>query len=221
MIGLPSTSFSLLHCFSASNYWVILFTLGWFFTVHIFFTTKIIRWKFIFFFLTLLCFSSWGFYYDLDGIVFLFLLTEFVLLFVFYFSNTQVSYRSSNTPRHSLSNNYTFLICVVIGIVCLGGLSTEFNNNSWQLLHTSYYTSVFVIHSSDFFFFFLFFFLQPLLTACLVVTLGVFSIFFIFFYFFLKSLELNNQKRLTNYVFLRRQSFLRQALFNPFLHTFS
>ena len=191
-------------------------TLMWcflgFFLLYTLLRSTSIRYKLFFFFLIIFFFISWGFWFNLDGVMLILLLTELMLVVVFYLVYTQLYCKVVALPiKYTLSPYFFIIVIMFVGSSQLG----------FSLSWTNFYNSVCSVVSSDFFLIYYFFYVQyPILLGFIVVLLGLFSIFFIFFYFNLKSLValISDHKR--SLYFLRKQNMLRQSNFKVFVRSF-
>lgn len=193
--------------FNFSFYLFLLISLVSFFLL---FST--LRRKFIFFLLSIILYSIWGFLLDLDGIILVFLTAEFTIFLLFLMTYIQ------------LYSNYTF---------------TEEAHSLWNLLPlfllvpavyqplytnyalTSFYKAINHIVSSDFYILYYFLFEKlPVLVVFLTLLISFFSLFFILMYYSLKLVKLAAQKNLKNVYYLRKQTLVKQTAFNTRAYTF-
>ncbi len=170
-----------------------------------------LRRKFIFFLLTILLFSIFGFLFDLDGIFLIFLTAEFTIFLIFLMAYTQ------------LYSNYTFLRTKLkyFGVISFSITPFIYSSIPNFYYFTSYYTTLNSVVSGDFFILYYFLFDQiPFITICLILIISLFSLFFIIMYF---SLKLVKMSLFTNYKYihiLRKQLMIKQTTFNNKLYTF-
>lgn len=192
----------LLYCIVGFIVWLLVKTIS-------------IRLKFLSFFFLICWAGIFGFYYNFDGIIFILLLTEFTLLFVFLllFTRLTISVEVKHLPA------LTFIYCLILSLVFYYVFFQQ--PLLFTMVKTIYSIFTTYIISSDFFIFFYFFFYSyPLLVVLLAVLLGLFSIFFIFIYFNIKVLGLvTYQKTLTTKI-LRKQQLVHQSAYIPSLRTF-
>lgn len=170
-----------------------------------------LRRKFIFFILSVLLFSIFGFLFDLDGIFLIFLTTEFTIFMLFLMTYTQLygNYTFIKSPY-----NYKLLLPFIIIIFNL----TPINN---FYLFISYYKSLDNLVSSDFYILYQFLFSEQFLVTLLVILIiSFFSLFFIIMYFSLKLVKTYLTKAYKYIYILRKQYMLKQAVFLTRLYVF-
>ncbi len=170
-----------------------------------------LRRKFIFFILSVLLFSIFGFLFDLDGIFLIFLTTEFTIFMLFLMTYTQLY---SNYTFIKSPYNYKLLLPFIMIIFNL----TPINN---FYLFISYYKSLHNLVSSDFYILYQFLFSEQFLVTLLVILIiSFFSLFFIIMYFSLKLVKTYLTKAYKYIYILRKQYMLKQAVFLTRLYVF-
>lgn len=168
-----------------------------------------IRRKFFLFIVLMLGSSFIGLYYNLDGIIMMFLITELsvVLIFVTLFSQIY-SYTKKTTK---LVNNFFIFFIIVLNI--------EFYDIK-ILNYNSFYSFV-NINLNDFYYLYNFFFeKQPLVTVFIIFLLTIYSIFFILLYFNFKKFQNKEDLKVKNLFLLRKQNLIHQANHNSKIRIF-
>lgn len=171
-----------------------------------------LRSKFIYFLLNIVLFSIWGFIFDLDGIILVFLTAEFTIFLLFLMTYIQLY---SNYSFVSAPTNYLYLIGFFVITILIHNQTFVFFN------FISYYKCINHLVSSDFYILYYFLFEKlPLLVIFFTLIISFFSFFFIIMYFSLKLTKLSSHKNLKNLYYLRKQILIKQTNFNTKLHTF-
>lgn len=193
-------------------FFVLLWIITWFLFLILFLTVPNIKQKCFFFFINLLYFAVWGFWFDIDGVIMVVLLTEFMLLVIFLLVYTQI-YTKLKVQRNKLF--YSYVVPMLVPFIWF--IKPKF----WVFNWVDFYISTVSFLNGDFFTFYSFFFLKfPIILCLITITLGVFSVVFIFFFLNLKSALNTTVKSKKMIYFLRRQTLLKQANFNSFLRSF-
>lgn len=169
-------------------------------------TTNSFRHKFIYFYLLLLLVSVWGFYYSIEGLVFLLLLGELliILLFILFYLTIQFY----TIPKQKNFKIIFYWLCIVFL------LSFYFFDSNFNIFLNYKFTYVNIgkIVSDDFFIFFYFLFFDfTWVVYFLGVILTLFSIFFIFFFLSCKSINYCKVIDNNKLYFLRKQNFTHQS----------
>lgn len=171
-----------------------------------------LRKKFPYFILTTIVISLLGFLINLDGMMLIFLITEFTVMLLFFM--TYVQLYSNFTFFFKSIKHWWLLLLTLLAFVLVSKVNLT-------LYFLSYYKFQFHYVSSDFFilYFILFLKLSPVVVFITLI-LTFFSLFFILLYFNLKLVK-NNQtiKNKTNY-FLRKQHLTKQNTFTNELKSF-
>ncbi len=192
------------------NFSFYLFLIIIFVSLTLLFTS--LRKKFLFFILSVLLFSIWGFLLDLDGMMLVLLTTEFTIVLLFLMTYIQLY---SNFTFISSYINYKYL---GIFLLILFAVYQPLNNFH---PYTNYYQSLNHVVSSDFYILYHFLFEKlPVLVIFMTLIISFFSLFFIVAYYSLKLVKLNTHKTLKNIYFLRKQNLIKQTAFNTKLYTF-
>jgi len=174
-----------------------------------FFYETNVRKKFFLFIVLFVFFFSLGLYYNLDGIVFIFVISEFSVLLIFITMFSQLYSYSKKTTKYS--SNFFLILIFTINIIFY---------DSKVLSYTSFY-SFYNIYFNDFYYFFNFFFEKQILATFLIIFIITFySIFFILLYFNLKKKQNIEQSNLKQIYILRKQNILKQSNYNSKIRIF-
>lgn len=174
-----------------------------------FFYETNIRKKFFLFIILFLFFFSLGLYYNLDGIIFIFVISEFSVLLIFITMFSQLYSYSKKSIKYS--SNILFFLLFCLNIIFYDSKIISYNN------FYSYYN----IHFNDFYYFFNFFFEKQILVTFLIIFIITFySIFFILLYFNLKKKQNIENSNLKQINILRKQNIIKQANYNTKIRTF-
>lgn len=168
-----------------------------------------IRKKFFFFLLLFFFFFSLGLYYNLDGIIFLFVISEFSVLLIFITMFSQLySYSKKNIKN---SSYFIFFILLI--------LNYKFYDTN--LISYDNFYSFYNIQLNDFYYFYNYFFEKQILVTILIIFIITFySIFFILLYFNLKKKQNIEQKKIKQLNILRKQNVLHQSNYNTKIRNF-
>lgn len=181
----------------------ILFVLLLFILIHIinlFLIETSIRNKFFLFLILFFFFFCLGLYYSLDGIVFLFVISELSVLLIFITMFSQL-YSYSNKSIKSVSNIF-FIILLVFNIIYYDTKVLSYEN----------FYSFYNIQVNDFYYFYNYFFEKQILVTILIIFIITFySIFFIILYFNLKKRQNTEQTKFKQLNILRKQNILHQS----------
>lgn len=184
--------------------------------LYYFLSSTLLRVKIKLFFIFLALIVYWGFLYNFDGIMFLLLLTELMLILVILlvFLRLDLIYKTQVLSFKSFiwglgfANIYFFF-------------SFFYIYHFYSITFFNYYSAKEYIVASDFFSFFNFLFLDySFLVVYIALLLGLFSIFFIFIFFILKFYSLILNKKRYACFFLRRQALIKQANYSISLRSF-
>lgn len=169
-----------------------------------------IRRKFVFFILNLFIIIGIGFYYNLDGIVLLFFMSELTVILIFITLYSQL-YSHNNTKE---VNNKTALFLIII-------LLLNFQYYEIKLISYSNYYSFYNIVLNDFYYIYnCYFEKQILMTLFTIFIITLYSIFFILLFYSLKyktQLEGSKKKYI---ILLRKQNILHQNNYNTNIRLF-
>lgn len=190
---------------------IINFTLllSFFFLINKFFTEIDTRKKFFLFLLIFLIFLFIGFYYNLDGIIMLFAVSELSVLLIFITMYSQIySYSKKNKK---ISSILIFITLIII----------NFQYFEISLLNYKSFYSFYNITLNDFYYIYNFYFeKQILLTIIVLFIITLYSIFFILLYFNLKKKQNIEQSKISQINLLRKQNILRQSNYSVFIRNF-
>lgn len=176
---------------------------------NIFFTETNIRKKFFFFLLLFIFFFFVGLYYNLDGIVFLFVISEFSVLLIFITMFSQLYSYSKKNIKYS---SYFIFITLLI-------LNYKFYDTN--IISYENFYSFYNIQLNDFYYFYNYFFEKQILVTFLIIFIITFySIFFILLYFNLKKKQNIEQRKNKQLNILRKQNILHQSNYNTKIRTF-
>lgn len=177
---------------------------------YIFLLTTL-RKKFIFFVLIIVSFSLLGFLLDLDGMMLVFLTTEFTIVLLFLMTYLQL-YSNFNFTTSDFS------LKPLIFITFLFVFSLDKNFFFYFL---SYYRQIHHIVSSDFFILYYILFINVSIIVILItLILSLFSLFFILLYFNLKAVKNTFSKERQILHFLRKQNLIKQTNFKVIVNSF-
>lgn len=176
---------------------------------NIFFTETNIRKKFFLFLLLFIFFFFIGLYYNLDGIIFLFVISEFSVLLIFITMFSQLYSYSKKNIKYS---SYFIFILLVF-------LNYQFYDTT--IISYENFYSFYNIQLNDFYYFYNYFFEKQILVTFLIIFIITFySIFFILLYFNLKKKQNIEQKKSKQLNILRKQNILHQSNYNTKIRTF-
>lgn len=187
-----------------------------FFTLWFTITTQSFRYKFIYFLLFLGTVAAWGFWYSYDGVIFIMLLTEFLIVLLFLLVFLSFKFQTKNTIKNSklFFFFYTVLLCIYI-------LSLPFSTSKQFSTFNFLYAYTLDIVSGDLFLFFHFFFVEaPVVVVFVALTLGLISIFFVASYYCFRFLQQRRDKNINSVFILRKQLQAKQAYFRPHIRIF-
>ncbi len=168
-----------------------------------------IRKKFFLFIILMLSFSFVGLYYNLDGLIMMFLITELSVILIFITLFSQIySYTKKNNKT---VNNY-FIILIVL-------LNMEFYDV--KILNYNNFYSYLSINLNDFYYLYNFFFEKHLLATIIIIfLLTIYSIFFILLYFNFKKFQNKDDFKAKSLFLLRKQNLIHQSNYNPKIRIF-
>jgi len=161
------------------------------------------RKKFLSFLVIFILFIILGLFFSLDGIILLFVISEFVVLLIFLIIFSQLTSFSTQTPKKKSFLSILFLT-----------LLNFFTYDTNVLLYKSFYSQQ-SYQLNDFFYFFNYYFeKQALLTVFIIILITIYSLFFIILYFMLKTIhnsEVNKKAKIST---LRKQNLLKQSVYS-------
>ena len=176
---------------------------------NIFFLETNIRKKFFLFLVLFFFFFILGLYYNLDGIIFLFVISEFSVILIFITMFSQLYSYSKKNIKYS--SYYIFFILLY--------LNYTFYDTS--LINYDNFYTFYNIQLNDFYYFYNYFFEKQILVTFLIIFIITFySIFFILLYFNLKKKQNIEQKKIKQLNILRKQNILHQSNYTTKIRTF-
>ncbi len=168
-----------------------------------------IRKKFLLLLPIILLISGIGFYYNLDGLVMMFLVSELSVILIFIVMFSQLFNYNYEKIHH---NNMYLLIIIFI---------LNFNYYEYNLLKYNNYYSYYNIVLNDFYYIYnTYFEKQILITVLITLIITFYSIFFILLYFNLKKNLYNNKNIKKNLYLLRKQNIIHQSNYNTKIRFF-
>ena len=201
-----------IHVKYTDVFWLTLFV----FCVWSLAKTTSLRYKFIYFLFIIATLSIWGYWAFFDGLIFMMLLTELlvILLFLLVFLSYNF-YTEDEIP--TLNSFYWWYFGAFLFYALTVPLSFG--------VKFSYYDFVYlflldIVPMELFFFFFFFFMYYPTLSVYIATLLGLFSLVFICIYFMLKRVQQSFNLEKKAVVIVRKQNFIKQALLKTQLQTF-
>ena len=179
------------------------------FILNKFFTESNIRNKFFLFVVIFFLFSFIGLYYNLDGIILLFMISELSIILIFVTMYSQIYTLASKKEIKNL--NFLFFFIAILNI----------NYYSTNLIKFTNYYSYYNILINDFYYIYNFFFeKQILLTIILIIIITLYSIFFILLYFNIKNMLNKESNKINNIFLLRKQNIIHQSNYNAKIRLF-
>ena len=176
---------------------------------NIFFLETNIRKKFFLFLVLFFFFFILGLYYNLDGIIFLFVISEFSVILIFITMFSQLYSYSKKNIKYS--SYYIFFILLYLNYTFYDTSLVNYDN---------FYT-FYNIQLNDFYYFYNYFFEKQILVTFLIIFIITFySIFFILLYFNLKKKQNIEQKKIKQLNILRKQNILHQSNYTTKIRTF-
>ncbi len=151
-----------------------------------------------------------GLYYNLDGIIMIFFISELSVILIFIALFSQLYTYEKNVKKN---------VNVIIFTIILTLLNIEFYNTNF-LLYNNFY-SWYSININDFYYIYNFFFEKQIFTTILTtIILTIYSVFFILVYFKLKKLQNYEHSKVKNLILLRKQNIINQANYKTKLRIF-
>jgi hypothetical protein len=192
------------------NIKLIILLLTFIFLINKFLTLLEIRKKFALLLILIILISCIGFYYFLDGLVMMFLLTEFTLVMIFIVMFSQIySYNCQ-----SLKYKNVFFVIIIFFI--------NFSYYEVKIINYKNYYSYYNILLNDFYYIYNNFFEKEiLLTIIITLAITLYSVFFILFYFNLKTNLYNHKNFKKNLYLLRKQNIIHQSNYNNKINFFN
>lgn len=161
------------------------------------------RKKFLSFLVIFMLFIIIGLFFSLDGIILLFIISEFAVLLIFLIMFSQLTSFSTQTPKKR-----GFLLIIFLSLISVSTYDINI------LAYKSFYSQ----HNhqlNDFFYFFNYYFeKQALLTIFVIILITVYSLFFIILYFTIKNIKSFETHKNSKIFILRKQNILKQSTYN-------
>lgn len=173
------------------------------FILNHFLQYTVVRRKFMLFLVIFMLFIILGLCFNLDGIVLLFILSEFVVLLIFVIVFSQLTSFSTKTPKQK-----SYLYVLFLGLLFFA--TYDINILSYKAFYSQQTHQL-----NDFFYFFNFFFeKQSTLTIIIIMLITTYSFFFILLYFTLKSIKTIETQKNSKIFTLRKQNIIKQSDFS-------
>lgn len=174
-----------------------------------FFIETNIRKKFFLFLILFLIFMGIGFYYNLDGIIMMFVISELSVLLIFITMFSQLY--SYNTKTTKISSYIFFGILVFLNYSYFDVKILSFQN----------FYSFYNVTLNDFYYIYNYYFEKQILVTILIIfIITLYSIFFILLYFNIKKKQNIEQSKHKQYSILRKQNILHQSNYSTHIRTF-
>lgn len=194
---------SLFNLFSLSLFIIFLYI------INRFFIETNVRKKFFLFLIIFFIFMCIGFYYNLDGIVMLFVISELSVILIFITMFSQLY--SYNTKTAKISSFLIFFLLIVI----------NYSYYDVKILNFQNFYSYYNVTLNDFYYIYNFHFEKQIFTTLLIMLIITFySIFFIFLYFSIKKKQNIEQNKLKQITLLRKQNLIHQSNYFTHIRTF-
>lgn len=179
------------------------------FLINLFFIETNIRKKFFLFLVIFFCFMGIGLYYNLDGIIMLFIISELSVLLVFITMFSQLY--SFNNKSYKISSFFALSLLIF--------LNYSFYDSS-LIKYVNFY-EFYNITSNDFYFIYNFYFeKQILLTLLIIFIITLYSIVFMLFYFNIKKKNNIEESKYKQIFLLRKQNLNHQSNYLSKTRTF-
>jgi hypothetical protein len=179
------------------------------FLVNLFFIETNIRKKFFLFLVIFFCFMGIGLYYNLDGIIMLFIISELSVLLVFITMFSQLY--SFNNKSYKISSFFVLSLLIF--------LNYSFYD-SGLIKYVNFY-EFYNITLNDFYFIYNFYFeKQILLTLLIMFIITLYSIVFMLFYFNIKKKNNIEESKFKQIFLLRKQNLNHQSNYLTKTRTF-
>lgn len=168
-----------------------------------------IRKKFFLFLIIFFIFLSIGLYYNLDGIVLLFTISELSVLLIFITMFSQIYSYSKNGAK---INSIIFFTLIII---------INFQYYEINLITYTNFYSFYNINLNDFYYIYNYYFeKQILLTILVIMLITLYSIFFIILYFNIKKKQNIESSKNKQFNLLRKQNIIHQSNYNTNIRNF-
>jgi hypothetical protein len=191
------------------NLFSLSFFLIFFYLINNFFIETNVRKKFFLFLIIFFSFVCIGLYYNLDGIILLFAISELSVLLIFITMFSQLYSHSKKTTK--LVSFLFFYILIFL----------NYSYFEVKILSYSNFYSYYNIDLNDFYYIYNFYFeKQILLTLIIIIIISLYSIFFILLYFNIKKKQNIEQSKVKQINLLRKQNILHQSNYNTTIRNF-
>jgi hypothetical protein len=162
-----------------------------------------VRKKFFLLLILLLVFSGIGIYYNLDGLIMMFFISELSVILIFIVMFSQLY--SFNVEKLKQHNSYLLIVFFLI----------NFNYYEVNVILYKNYYSYYVVVLNDFYYIYnAYFEKQIIITILVTLIITFYSIFFILLYFNIKKNSHNIKNTSKNLYLLRKQNILHQSNYN-------
>lgn len=179
------------------------------FLINEFVISSNVRRKFFLFIIILFLTTSISLYYNLDGIIMMFLVSELSVILIFITMFSQLYGYNKKTNKYS-----TIFIFFIVFILNLEYYSTKVIN------YNNFY-SFSAININDFYYIYNFFFEKQIVVSIFVIfILTIYSIFFILLYFNFKKFQNYESSKNKSLVLLRKQNLIHQSNYNTKIRLF-
>ena len=150
-----------------------------------------------------------GLYYNLDGIIMLFVISELSVLLIFITMFSQLY--SFNTKQTKIINNFSLFLLIF------------FNYSYYDVKIINYHNfySYYNINLNDFYYIYNYYFEKQIFVTILIIfIITLYSIFFILLYFTIKKKQNIEHSKIKQIFILRKQNILRQSNYLSQTRTF-
>lgn len=169
-----------------------------------------IREKFFLFIINMFILVGIGFYYNLDGMVMLFFMSELVVILIFITTYSQLYTHYRVNSKKNL--NVVLFLFFILNIIIL--------YNPKLISYKNYY-NVYNITLNDFYYFYSCYFeKQVILTLLTILIITVYSLFFIVLFYSLKKKQDNQKVKKKKFNLLKKQNIIHQNNFNSKIRIF-
>lgn len=159
-----------------------------------------IRKKFFLFLIIFFIFMCIGFFYNLDGIVMLFVISELSVLLIFITMFSQIYAFTNKTKKIS---SFIFFILLIIFNYSFYDIKTLKYNNFYNYFNVTL---------NDFYYIYNYYFEKQILVTILIMfIITIYSIVFILFYFNFKKQQNFENNKIKNILLLRKQNIIHQS----------
>ena len=177
--------------------------------INYFFVTSNVRNKFFLFLVNLLIFIGIGLFYNLDGLVMIFFISELtiILIFVILFSQIYSHYKQKYT-------NFKFIFAILIVIMNCGYYEVGITG------YKNFYVYSNIVLNDFYYIYNSYFEKQILLTVFTLLIITLYSIFFILLHYLLKQSLYSESKKRRGLFLLRKQNLIHQNNYNTKIRLF-